>query len=125
MGVRTLRRLGGGGKIDPRTGIFPYRSREFGGYQVFPGQGSLSFWDFCKGLQPMRGVMHQDQPDGYTRGTLCRSYDINRHFSTQDRFETISRYDRLVLWLAKWYSARMMILMTFAFFFTNMWQRWK
>merc|ERR1712194_827274 len=117
MGVGTLfrlsiPRLGGAGAnnnpVNPCSGTYPYCNKGRGGWTVFPGQTPYSLWELMNDRQPVRGhVYRQSTTMGDTRR---RSFDLDRHFYTADRYSVLSIPDIIRIFCAYSFAMRPVIV---------------
>lgn len=103
---RSLPALGGqiAGKVNPVTGMYPYKNKQNGGWHLYPGQGAYSMIECIKGNQPFVG--HRFVTEVYAKQVVSKSFDVERHLSCQDRYTTVSFKDRAKLAFIMLYSGR-------------------
>jgi len=89
------------GPVDPRSGEYPYRHKELGGFTVHPGQGPYSIIEGLKGNQPW--VNHVFKPEVYSGAVYRRTIDPDKHFYNNDRYKVFKWYEFLhMVFLTMW-----------------------
>lgn len=91
------------GKIDPRSGRYPYRHPQVGGDVIYPGEGPYSIMRLVSGKNPIRGTHPLYKDEVTYGGVVRRTLDPVRHMNCQDRYDTVPLADAAkIMFLDLW-----------------------